>query len=324
MESTERLASGVEFRREGRRIVGPAITYGDRSPSHRERFEAGAFAADLKDGRTRWLDVEHRVREAIAWSPDGGMRLEETREGVMMDATIPEIPAGERALMDVRLKRLGGLSIEFNSLAESRDSDGTRVIQRAKLNGVGLVRSPSYHLSQAEVRGRSGRSLRSHTPTGKRLGCRCSGSGCKTASFSGSAYQAAMKQAFGRPKGDLIAAYKSYDRPLASVSKGTLRREGAAGVIIDLPDDAAGAAVIAASESAGVVVRPYLDATVSKGVVEELADGTRNMHYADAGALEIRGFIVSATDEKQGWPDPKIVPTPDLEPRSEGGLWLCL
>ena len=323
METFERLASGVELRREGRRIVGPAMVYGDRSPTHRERFEVGAFREDLADKRTRWLDTEHRVREVIAWSPDGGMVLTENDRGLHVDALIPAIPAGDRALADIALRRLGGLSVEFKPLAESRDADGTRVIAKARLNGVGVVRSPSYPASSVEVRGRSGRSVRSSVPSGKRLGCRCSGNNCKTASFSKPALNAAMDKAF-RPGSSVVSVYKDYSRPLGSVAKGTVRREGAAGVIVDLPDDAAGAAVIAASESAGVVLRPFLDTTVSVGAIEEARAEGLNMHYGDPDALEIRAFILSSTDEREGWPEPSIVPTPELEPRSAGGLWLCL
>ena len=244
METFERLASGVELRREGRRIVGPAMVYGDRSPTHRERFEVGAFREDLADKRTRWLDIEHRVREVIAWSPDGGMALTENGRGLHVDALIPAIPAGDRALADIALRRLGGLSVEFKPLAESRDADGTRVIAKARLNGVGVVRSPSYPSSSVEVRGRSGRSMRSsvsHPASG--LGCRCSGNNCKTASFSTARpWMLRWTKAFNKPGIDpWSVCTRTTPSRLPAWARVLLRREGAAGVIvIDLPDDAAG------------------------------------------------------------------------------------
>ena len=62
-----------------------------------------------------------------------------------------------------------------------------------------------------------------------------------------------------------------YDRPLASVSRGTLRRVGRDGVEIDLPDDDNGRAVLAAHESTGVICRPHLD-TAASGVRHRTGD----------------------------------------------------
>ena len=76
------------------------------------------------------------------------------------------------------------------------------------------------------------------------------------------------------------------------MSRGNLEVE------IDLPDSPAGAAVIAANEDAGVVVRPFLDAAQSMGAaVDEI------MVYESAS---IRALIVSATDKRANWPPPTI------------------
>ena len=83
-----------------------------------------------------------------------------------------------------------------------------------------------------------------------------------------------------------------------------MRRTGPAEVTIDLPDDDAGRAALAAHESAGVVVRPYLDPVESVG--EQVGDV---MHYEH---VSIRAFVVSATDAREGWPTPKVVATPDV------------
>ena len=323
MESFERLASGLELRREGRRIIGPALLYGDVSPSHREKFAVGAFRADLQDTRTRWLDTEHRLREAIAFTGGGGLTISEDNSGVYLDADIPAIPAGDAALSDVALKRLNGLSVEFRPVRESQDQNGIRIVHEARVNGFGLVGSPSYPSSTIEVRARSGRSLRSNIPTGKRLGCRCSGSGCKTASFTAKALDGAMTRAFkpGKTDPDVIAAFGDYSKPLASVSKKTLRRAGGGGVVIDLPGDEFGSAVESAAQSSGVILRPFLDAS-SLGKVEDVGDGLLNMAYSDPDNLTIRSFIVSASDERQGWPTPRIGPT--SAERSAEVMWQCL
>ena len=87
-----------------------------------------------------------------------------------------------------------------------------------------------------------------------------------------------------------------------------LRRTGPTTVAIDLPDDDFGRQVIAANESAGVVVRPYLDPVDS---VAEKIDET--MVYSQP---KIRAFVVSSTDAREGWPEPKVTATPDIEGRA--------
>ena len=137
-----------EIRAEGRKLSGPAIVYGDVSPSHRERFEGGAFQLD---NRTRWLDVRHDRASVIAFTNGGGLELEATDRGLEVRAELPEIPAADMALAAVQRGELTGFSIEFLAL-EERQQDGLRVIARAELLGVGLVPSPSYAQSQAELR----------------------------------------------------------------------------------------------------------------------------------------------------------------------------
>ena len=148
----ERRTGPLEVRAEGRVLTGPAIRYGDVSPSHRERFEAGAF--DL-DGRTRWLDYRHDRERALAWT-GGGLTLTDTREALMVEADLPSIPLADRALADVAAGRLTGFSVEFNAVEERRES-GIRVVSRAELSGIGLVAAPSYTQSTVEIRARSGR-----------------------------------------------------------------------------------------------------------------------------------------------------------------------
>ena len=135
--SAERFYAGLELRAEGRRLVGPAVTYGEVSPSHRERFEAGAF--DLRDGRTRWLDVAHDPERVIAHTDGGGLELRDTAQALEVAATLPRIPAADKALADVQAGKLRGFSIEFHAEAERRES-GIRIVSKAALVGVGLVR----------------------------------------------------------------------------------------------------------------------------------------------------------------------------------------
>ena len=299
----ERRAGPLEVRAEGRTLTGPALRYGDVSPTHRERFEPGAFALD---GRTRWLDVEHDAHRVIAFT-GAGLTLEDRADALHVRAELPAIPAADRALADVRAGKLRGFSVEFRALRERRDG-GLRVVERADLSGVGLVRAPSYQGSTVELRARSGRTFRASIPSNRKVACRCSGAGCKFARFQREATERMFREVFEELDRDAVAAFGSFDMPLASRSSGTLRgalRGDDLEVEIDLPEGAAGAAALAAHDAAGVVVRPYIDADAAESVLE---GETRVYSRAPA-----RGFLVSATDQREGWPPVDVVPTPDLE-----------
>lgn len=301
MAVIERRAGPLELRAEGRVLVGPAIKYGDISLSHRERFERGAFALD---GRTRWLNLRHDPEKALAWT-GAGLTIEDRADGLHVRAELAAIPAADRALADVQAGRLTGFSVEFRALSERRDS-GVRVIERADLDGVGLVGAPSYQQSTVELRARSGRTMRATIPSGRNVACRCSGAGCKFARISGEAMQEAFDDAFAEFKRETIAAFGSFDSPLASVSSGTLRgrilRNGDGQVEIDIPEGVAGTATVAAHEAAGLVVRPVID---TDGAVSALEGETRVYSRAP-----IRAFIASATDQRSGWPSPELIATP--------------
>ena len=144
----ERRAQLTEVRVEGRRLTGVALRYGDTSPSHRERFEAGA----LRYAGAVPLNLEHDPFRAIAWQPDGGLTLENTAGELRLVAVLPPIPAADAALVMVENREATGLSIEFRAEAE-RQEDGLRIIERAELRGIALVRSPSYPQSRVEARG---------------------------------------------------------------------------------------------------------------------------------------------------------------------------
>ena len=147
---SEHLAfQASEVRAEGRSLRGIAMPFGVVSPSHREMFLAGAFG-DLTDGLTRWLDVSHRSREVLAHTENGGLKLTDTPRAVLVEAHLPNIPAADAALADVRAGKLTGFSVQFKSRSERRDG-GVRVLDSALLEGIGLVDRPSY-ANQVEVR----------------------------------------------------------------------------------------------------------------------------------------------------------------------------
>ena len=298
----ERRLSGLELRAEGRRLSGVVMKYGDVSPSHRERFEPGA----LRMADSLHLDLFHDPERAIAWAPGGGLVLANGRDALTMRAELPPIPAADRALAEIKAGRVDGLSCEFRAVRERQDA-GIRVIEDAILFGVGIVRAPSYGGSRVEARRRSGRTMRATIPADRSVECRCSGVTCKFAKITGEAMQDAFDKAFRQFEREVIAGFGSYDMPLASASSGTLRGRilgnGDGEIDIDLPDDGAGAATMAAHEAAGVIVRPHIDAAAA----ESFEEGETRIYRT----APIRAFLVSATDAREGWPAPVLTATPD-------------
>ena len=142
----ERTFRATEFRTEGRRLSGQVLSYGDVSPTHRERFLPGAFSFDSVP-----LNYRHNQLCAIGWHPGGGVEIRDTEAALTMAAELPPLPAADRALAEVRAGKLSGLSVEFIAEMEKREN-GIRIIERARLVGVGLVDAPSYPGSVVEAR----------------------------------------------------------------------------------------------------------------------------------------------------------------------------
>ena len=289
-----------EVRAEGKRIVGVALHYNRLAGDRPEKFLPGSFGK-LDDGATRFLDLAHSKLQVAAYAPGGGLELIDGPDALRIEAQPPDIPPGRAALAAVRQRILTGLSVDFHALAEHREN-GVRVISKARLNGVSLVRAPAYTGSTAEVRRRSGVTLRQRIPAGKKLGCRCSGASCRFARIMEPAMQQAFDDGF-KEAAEVLAVRSNYGTPLASKSMGSVRARILAGgdgeVEIDLPDGPDGEAVLRDIENTGaVLIRPHFDSQRSKGT-EQRAEGELTMVYERA---VVRSLIVGATDAVEGWP----------------------
>ena len=279
--SLERFYAGLELRAEGRRLVGPAIRYGEISPSHRERFEPGAFALD--DGRTRWLDVGHDPERVIAYT-GGGLELSDGPHALEVSATLPRIPAADRALADIQAGRLKGFSVEFHAKGERRES-GIRVVERADLVGVGLVGNPSYQNSTVEVRARG---ARGSIPFGKKLACECHDGSCDNVDI----------RDVELPKGrDVIAVAGSYQRAIGSAKRGTLKLEKTAdGLAVELTAEAlatpAGRELVEMAGSVPIYARPIFRQDASKY--------TETGDVARYDRMSLKAILIGATDHNRG------------------------
>ena len=313
--------AGCEFRVQGRTLSGVALRYGDIAPQHRERFEPGAFR-DLP--ATVPINLQHDSSLIVA---PAGMLTDGPRE-LRVRA---DLPSGSAALRLVHRGVLSGFSIEFHSRAERREG-GIRVIERAELAGLALVDSPAYPASGAEVRARSGRTLRQRIPGGKNIECRCSGPGCKFARFMGEAMQEMFDTQWNRAATEVLAVRNGYAGPLASKSAGTVRAslDGDDAIVeVDLPTGPDGDAVVRAIEDTGaaVLARPYLDTDASDGTKEALRGAGEPDHVMVYRSARVRSIVVGATDARAGWPAPELIATPGMEraapaPRGRRRAWL--
>ena len=273
MRKIERHCAGLELRADGRRLVGPAIRYGEVSESHRERFEAGAF--NLGDGATRYLNVGHDSDIVIAHT-GAGLEFRDSRRALEVRATLPDIPAANRALDAVKAGELRGFSIEFHAEAERRES-GIRVVERADLVGVGLVREPSYAGSVAEVRGawkkaamspgaRKRDWARSTIPTGKTCDCECAGP-VDQIRIMENAFNEMIRRAIEGAADDIAQAVIGNTGPhnnLGTTATGAVRLSKAAGGMrVTLSEAAketpAGRSLRQADATAPAVARPLID-----------------------------------------------------------------
>ena len=146
----ERRFSDLEFRVEARTLTGVVMKFGEVSATHRERFEPGS----IRMADAVHLDLFHDREKVVAWLPDGGLELAERDGAMCLAATLPPIPAADRALAEIRAGTVNGLSVEFKAVKESRAA-GVRVIEDAILSGVAIVRAPSYEGARVEARSRA-------------------------------------------------------------------------------------------------------------------------------------------------------------------------
>ena len=178
--------------------------------------------------------------------------------------------------------------------------------------------------SKVEARARSGRTLRSHRiPYDAELACECiaqggSGAACVAAvkfeRYAGTLMAQAINQAAADVGGpDVLAVFKDYSRPLGSARKGTLRAvdtDDGLAIEVDLPTGEAGNMAVAASETAGVIVRPLIDYEADATTFDDTPAGrvVKTAH--------VRAFLVGSTDSRAGWKDARIDDAPDDAPRA--------
>ena len=313
----ERRYSEIRF--EGNNLSGIAIRYGEVAQIGglgSERFRAGCFG-DLTQADCI-LNLQHSRESPIARTGGGGLELIDTSKTLEIRASLnPEI-AG-KAIALVQSKILRGLSVEFVSLRESIENS-VRVIERARLHGIGLVDKPAYSGSIVSVRA-SG--FRSKVPYGRSVSCECVSGDCTHAVLSGESFIDLDEVIAGNSDKDVTAFVGDYKNTVGSVKDGSLRlSQDDTGLIVDIPRMPATQAVtdlIETSSVVGILARPYFKETAqskSESTVEVDSEGNKVLNVKGAN---LRGILIGASDKSSGWEAGEFIPVQQDRRRR---LWL--
>ena len=282
----------------------------------------------MADRRLILFNLDHDPEHALAWTGDR-LRLAVDREGVQLAADLsPELPLLNRALESVKSGERSGLSIEFKALQERQES-GLRVIEKALLAGVGLVRDPSYESSRVEARAKG--ELRSRIPFGKKLYCECQkGADCEDVIFeegSFAEYTVPNKETAG----EVLAIAGGFDTAFASLRRGSLKLyddPDGLRILIDKKalDTTTGTRIAELVESVPVAARPIIDEGLSKATLRTL-DGVKTNVYSK---VSLRAIIFKplAGPRADSWPEVELDKAPEkrvIQPPAPAGrrrIWL--
>ena len=314
----ERVTRPAELRAEGRRLSGTVLRYGEVSPSFREQFAPGSLHFD-----TVTLNRAHAQMVAVAAYPNYGLTLEDSPDALTMTAILMPAPASDETLADVRAGKLRGLSIEFRSESEYANSGGLRIIERAKLVGIGVVQEPAYPSSGVEARQRNfarGRVRPNRTAT-----CRCISEGCQKVRYERNAFDGVIAAAQSGEV-DIVATIGDFvaDHLLGSTRAGSLiiDRADDGGLAFSLAEAAAGTmaatALASTAEAAPAVARPLVDQDASE-FEERQEDGETVRVYS---AVALTGLLLKWTRDASGWEAVNVTGTAERSARRGGALWL--
>ena len=154
-DGTERRA-GLEYRADGRRLVGYAATFGTeaRIGTFTETIRPGAFRASLLSGRDILGLVDHDPSRLLARTGSGTLRLSEDARGLSFEIDVPDTALGRDILTLAERRDLGGMSFGFIATNEAWPARDRRELRAADLLEISIVQAhPAY--SQTTVSARS-------------------------------------------------------------------------------------------------------------------------------------------------------------------------
>ena len=175
--------TALELRADGRTLVGPAMRYGDVSPTHRERWLPGSARVSPDLAPT----LGHRTGRVLAYGSD--VEVRDGRDALVVRARLPRTEVADIALDGVKSGRFRGWSVEFKARRQSRDAAGVRVIESADVPGLALVDEPSFPGSTVEARQRARPRITSKVLTGLAIDCKCADGDASVVEFLETAFR---------------------------------------------------------------------------------------------------------------------------------------
>ena len=293
------MLAELELRQEGRELVGVIVQEG--------RAATGGRAEVFSPNSVQWpadgIDIlpEHRADSEVKVIPER-----------QPDGSISIRSRATDALRQAYAEGRRYLSVEFHALREVRTQGGVREIQKAIVLAAAMVKTPEYNMAVAELRQQTGQTLRSVIPSGIPVECECASPRCRYAHFEPDALRRVAVDSFQTRTitREIVVGLNNFSRPLASLSKKTLRGqmvdEGLQ-IDIDIPDSTSGNELLEALIVSTLVVRPFINVARSEIQEVERPDGDFTAIYK---SIFLRAILVSMTDATLGWPVPELIPTP--------------
>jgi HK97 family phage major capsid protein len=154
-EQQTRTLDVNELRTEGRTLYGLAAPY--NSPSKdlggfTEIIASGAFTDVLRADPDVHLVLNHDVKQVLARTKSGTLRLEETERGLEFNADLPDSPLGQNVRESIRRGDIDGASFRFTIGAESWEGDQRTVTMASSLTDVTVATRGAYQAAHVELR----------------------------------------------------------------------------------------------------------------------------------------------------------------------------
>ena len=322
----------------GRILTGVVMRYGSigQGPNGMpEVFTPGAFGAISELDIS--LNFMHQREKPLARTGGGGLTLSDSGSMLSMTAMLPKTTDADSALELVRTRVMRGLSVEFFP-RQDRMENGTRIIAKAQLVGIGVVDTGAHHTTlearrqQHEQRAKLSLTISGIIPYEEKLDCRCQTGSCTAVRLKPKSLAQAAE-----PDSTSLLVMGDYSKPIASVAKRSLQlTDTPQGLLVSssIPDSQAGRDLIALASSVPLLIRPIFRQEDSAYEYEDNGETAVYEH------MSLRGLTIGATDQAAGWPEavisePKAAPPatleePPPEPRAavdrwqRGGRRICL
>ena len=291
-----------------RRLMGVVMRYdvpGIGPGGRPEIFTPGAFGAISELDIS--LNYMHKRERMLARTGGGGLTLSDSGSMLSMTASLPQTREADDTLELVRTKNLRGLSVEFLAQQE-RMTNGTRIIAKAQLVGIGVVDTGAHDTTlearRQENRARLGLRIRGLLPYGQPGDCSCQRGVCDKIVVNQGAYADALV------RDRVILIHGDYAGGISSTKRGSLvLTDTEKGLVFEssVPDSQMGRDLIAQVEGIDVIARPIVDQDSSTFTE---ADGV-----ATYRRMALRAIALTPTDAAEGWE-----PIDLIEPEEPRGL----